>query len=78
MINIKENNNNVNDFNFLYDSVGWGANSQEISKKALNNTFYSVSIEEYFLRNYNVEGEYTGTQHDTRHLDIAIELANSL
>ena len=26
----------------------------------------------------HVEGEYAGTQHDTRHFDIAIELANSL
>lgn len=25
----------------------------------------------------HVEGEYAGTQHDTRHFDIAIELANS-
>ena len=24
----------------------------------------------------HVEGEYDGTQHDTRHFDIAIELAN--
>ncbi len=24
----------------------------------------------------HIEGEYTGTQHDTRHFDIAIELAN--
>lgn len=26
----------------------------------------------------HIEGEYTGTQHDTRHFDIAIELANNL
>ncbi len=44
MINIKENNKNVEEFNLLYDSVGWGAYSNEISKKALDNTFYSVSI----------------------------------
>ena len=33
-------------FNELYDSVGWGSYSNEISKKALDNTFYSVSIYE--------------------------------
>ena len=44
MINIKENNKNVEEFNKLYASVGWGAYSNEISTKALNNTFYSVSV----------------------------------
>jgi predicted GNAT family N-acyltransferase len=44
MIRIKENVNNVEEFNYLYDSVGWGSYDKEISKKALNNTYYSVSI----------------------------------
>ena len=44
MIKIKENNKNVEEFNKLYDSVGWGAYSNEISTKALDNTFYSVSV----------------------------------
>ncbi len=44
MLEIKENNNNVNEFNYLYDSVGWGAYDDSISKKALDNTFYSVSV----------------------------------
>ena len=44
MIKIKENNKNVEEFNKLYDSVGWGAYNKEISNKALDNTFYSVSI----------------------------------
>lgn len=44
MISIKENNNNVDEFNFLYDSVGWGSYDKKISKQALDNTFYSVSI----------------------------------
>lgn len=44
MIRIKENINNVEEFNLLYDSVGWGAYDKKISKKALNNTYYSVSI----------------------------------
>lgn len=43
-INIKENNKNVQEFNLLYDAVGWGAYDESISKKALDNTFYSVSI----------------------------------
>lgn len=44
MIRIKENINNVEEFNLLYDLVGWGAYDKEISKKALNNTYYSISI----------------------------------
>jgi GNAT superfamily N-acetyltransferase len=44
MIKIKENINNVEEFNFLYDSVGWGSYDEEISRKSLNNTYYSVSI----------------------------------
>ena len=43
-INIKENNKNVQEFNLLYDSVGWGAYDEKISKIALDNTFYSVSV----------------------------------
>ena len=44
MINIKENNKNVEEFNLLYNSVGWGAYNEKISKIALDNTFYSVSV----------------------------------
>ena len=44
MIKIKENNKNVYEFNLLYDSVGWVAFDNEITKKALDNTFYSISI----------------------------------
>lgn len=44
MITIKENNKNVDEFNLLYNEVGWGAYDEKITKKALNNTFYSVSI----------------------------------
>lgn len=36
MLNIKENCKNIDDFNLLYDSVGWGSYTKEISKKALN------------------------------------------
>ena len=43
-INIKENNKNVEEFNFLYNAVGWGEYDENISKIALENTFYSVSI----------------------------------
>ena len=43
-INIKENNKNVQEFNLLYDTVGWGAYDESISKRALDNTFYSVSV----------------------------------
>lgn len=43
-LTIKENVKNVEEFNLLYDAVGWGAYSDDITKKALDNTFYSVSI----------------------------------
>ena len=46
MLIIKENVNNVDEFNLLYDSVGWGAYDKSISQRALDNTFYSVSIYE--------------------------------
>ena len=44
MIKIKENNKNVDEFNLLYDSVGWGTYDNEVTKKALDNTFYSISV----------------------------------
>lgn len=44
MIKIKENSKDVNEFNYLYEEVGWGAYSYECSKKALDNTLYSISI----------------------------------
>lgn len=44
MISFKENNKNVEEFNLLYNAVGWGAYSEEISKTALENTFYSISV----------------------------------
>ena len=44
MINIKENIKNVEEFNLLYDAVGWGAYDEKITQKALDNTFYSVSV----------------------------------
>lgn len=43
-ISIKENNKDIQEFSLLYNAVGWGAYNEEISKKALDNTFYSVSI----------------------------------
>ena len=44
MISFKENNKNVEEFILLYNAVGWGAYSEEISKTALENTFYSISV----------------------------------
>ena len=43
-LKIKENVKNVEEFNLLYDAVGWGAYNDDITKRALDNTFYSVSI----------------------------------
>ncbi len=42
----KENNKNIEEFNLLYDSVGWGAYDSKITKIALDNTFYSISVYE--------------------------------
>lgn len=44
MLTIKENYNDVDEFNLLYNAVGWGAYDKKIAKKALDNTFYSISI----------------------------------
>jgi GNAT superfamily N-acetyltransferase len=43
-MNILENIDNVKEYNELYDLVGWGSYPEEISKKALSNNIYSVSI----------------------------------
>ena len=44
MITIKENIDNVEEFNYLFDKVGWGAHDYEVSEQALNNNIYSVSV----------------------------------
>ena len=41
---ILENIDNVKEYNHLFDEVGWGSYPEEISKKALSNNIYSVSI----------------------------------
>ncbi len=41
---IKENINNVDEFNSLYDNVDWGSYDKELSQIALNNTLYSISV----------------------------------
>ena len=46
MISIKENVNSVEEFNYLYNSVGWESYDEKISEKALKNTIYSVSVYE--------------------------------
>ena len=40
MISIKENVNSIEEFNYLYDVVGWGS----YDEKVLANTMYSVSV----------------------------------
>lgn len=44
MINIRENEISVSNFNYLTDKVGWGVREENIVLEALNNTLYSVSI----------------------------------
>lgn len=41
---ILENIDNVDEYNYLFDIVGWGSYPKEISKKALSKNIYSVSI----------------------------------
>ncbi len=43
MIKVKENEISVEEFNYLYDAVGWGHYENNITAKALANTLYSVS-----------------------------------
>ena len=44
MISIKENVNSIEEFNYLYDAVGWGSYDEKVLEKALANTMYSVSV----------------------------------
>ena len=44
MISIKENVNSIEEFNYLYDVVGWGSYDEKVSEKALANTMYSTSV----------------------------------
>jgi len=44
MISINENVNSIEEFNYLYDVVGWGSYDEKVSEKALANTMYSVSV----------------------------------
>lgn len=44
MISIKANVNSIEEFNYLYDAVGWGSYEEKVSEKALANTMYSVSL----------------------------------
>ena len=44
MISIKENVNSIEEFNYLYDAIGWGSYDKKVSEKSLANTMYSVSV----------------------------------
>lgn len=44
MIEIKENIDNAEEFNYLYDEVEWGSYDIETTKKLLKYTLYSVSV----------------------------------
>lgn len=43
-IKIIEDKISVEEFNFLYNSVGWGTINFDVIKEALNNTLYSVTL----------------------------------
>ena len=44
MIEIKENTNNAEEFNYLYDRVQWGAYDIETTKKLLNYIQYQYMM----------------------------------
>ncbi len=44
ILEIKENVDNPEEFNYLYDKVEWGAYDIETTKKLLKYTLYSVSV----------------------------------
>lgn len=44
MYQIKENIQNLEELNILYDAVGWGKYDKNIIKQAIENTYYSVGI----------------------------------
>ena len=35
MIKLEENVNSVEEFNYLYDAVGWGSYDEKVSKKSI-------------------------------------------
>lgn len=47
MLVVKENIDDVQEFNYLYDSVGWGAYDESITRQILKRNIYSVSIYDY-------------------------------
>lgn len=44
MIKYVENKIDIEEYNYLYDSVGWGAYDNSIVAEALKNNIYSVSV----------------------------------
>lgn len=44
MLVVKENIDDVQEYNYLYDSVGWGAYDESITRQILKRNIYSVSI----------------------------------
>lgn len=44
MIKLLENVKNVEEYNKLFDEVGWGSYDRKVSKLALENSLYTVSI----------------------------------
>lgn len=44
MMEIKENVDNAEEFNYLYDELQWGAYDIETTRKLLKHTLYSVSV----------------------------------
>lgn len=44
MIKLLENVKNVEEYNKLFDAVGWGSYDRKVSKLALENSLYTVSI----------------------------------
>ena len=71
MINIKENIKNVEEFNLLYDDVGWGAYDDNITQKALDNTFL-------YIQDIMVKPEYQGNKIGTMIMNKLLEKINEI
>lgn len=41
---IRENNITAKEYNYLFDKIGWGSYDSKVSKIALENSLYTVSV----------------------------------
>ncbi len=89
MIEIKENINNAEEFNYLYDEVQWGAYDIETTKKLLKHTLYSISVYDdnkiigygivfIFIRDVMVAPKYQSKKIGTNIMNKLLEKINEV